>query len=90
VTTRVGQTWQFDGTDVVFVVIRTSSKRSAKGELLIDHDILILVAGTVGGGQGAGPWAKVYAAGEEAEVREYGSEPWDGKKGKRKLLTRIA
>jgi hypothetical protein len=90
VTSRVGQTWSFDGTDVAFVVIRTSSKRSAKGELLIDHDILVLIGGQVGGGQGAGPWAQDYKAGEESQLREYGSEPWEGKKGKRKLLTRLA
>lgn len=87
---RTGQTWQFDGSDVVFVVVRTRAKTSADGERLIDHDILILIGGSLGSGKGAGPWAKTFTAGEESEVREYGSEPWHGKKGKRKLLTRIA
>jgi hypothetical protein len=90
VTDRAGQTWQFNDSEVVFVVTRTSSKTSAEGERLIDHDILILIGGSLGGGKGAGPWAKSFTAGEEGQVREYGSEPWHGKKGKRKLLTRIA
>lgn len=87
---RVGQTWSFDGTDVVFVVVGSRSRTTAKGERLTDHDILVLIGGQVGGGQGAGPWAQQYKAGEESELREYDAEPWPGKKGKRKLLTRIA
>lgn len=60
------------------------------GEKLTDHDVLVLRAGSAFGGQGAGPWAHNYKAGEETTLREYHGEPWHGQKGKRKLLTRIA
>lgn len=84
---RVGQTWSFDGTEVVFVVVRTKPNKAKK---LADHDVLILIGGVVGGGQGAGPWTMTFKPGDEHELREYDAEPWHGKKGKRKLLTRIA
>lgn len=84
---RVGQTWSFDGTDIVFVIV---GSRVDKAKKVTDHDILVLIGGSVGGGQGAGPWAKTYVPGEESQLREYHSEAWHGKKDKRKLLTRIA
>lgn len=84
---RAGQTWSFDGTDIIFVVVRTRPNKEKK---LADRDILILVGGVVGGGQGAGPTATLFKSDEESQLREYDAEPWHGKKGKRKLLTRIA